>query len=78
MDRELRVMVEFVGLQIRPVRFGWGKREYEVKNITMRYKRRDGGRDFMCFVVDTGGALAELRLDRESLQFSVFNFEANY
>ena len=72
----LKVLVEFDGLQIRPVRFWQGIREYEVKRVTMRFERKNGGRRWLCFAVDTGGALAELRLDRENLQFSIYNFQS--
>lgn len=67
----MKVLVEFEGGQVRPVRFWRGMREYEVKNIPMIFERQDGGRKYMCFAVDTGEMMAELRLDLQSFRFSI-------
>ncbi|TSC84545.1 MAG: hypothetical protein G01um101416_1059 [Microgenomates group bacterium Gr01-1014_16] len=67
----MKVVVEFEGGKIRPVRFWRGTREYEVKGIPMVFERRDGGRKYMCFAVDTGAMMAELRLDLQNFQFSI-------
>lgn len=63
------VWVEFDGLRVRPIRFWHGVREYEVKQVTMRFERSDGGRRYLCFAVDTGGAVAELSMDREDFSW---------
>lgn len=72
----LKVVAEFSGLKVRPVRFEWRSREYRVERVTVEFERKDGGRKYLCFGVDTGGMVAELRLDRQNLQFSLFGMEA--
>ena len=59
----------FWGTKIYPLRFTWNGRRYEVKRITMKFERKNAGRKYLCFAVDTGGMLAELAFDRTDLQW---------
>ena len=68
-------MVEFDGMRVRPVKFWREGREYEVRQVTMVFERKDGGRKYMCFAVNTGGMMAELRMDTQNFQFSIANLQ---
>jgi len=74
----MRVIVEFSEGKVKPVRFWRGMREYEVKNVPMIFERQDGGRRYMCFAVDTGGIMAELVMDKESLDWRMGKCEPYY
>lgn len=71
MGESVEVMTKFERGRIKPMWFVWRGRDFRVKGLPMTWERKDGGRRFLCFAVDTGGSLFELRLDRESYQFSV-------
>ena len=73
--KNFSVTVIFENGKMVPVSFELNNREYEVKRIPIVFERIDGGRKYLCFGGDTGGALVELRLDRENLQFTVCNFQ---
>lgn len=76
LDGAVGVEVGFWGTRVIPLRFVWNGRRYEVKRITMNFERRDGGRRYKCFAVDTGGMVAELRLDREELTWRLAAVDA--
>lgn len=65
------VEASFWGARIFPLRFVWRGRRYEVKRVALRFERKDGGRKYLCFDVDTGGMVAELALDKENLDWRV-------
>ncbi len=68
----------FWGGKIYPLRFVWGGRRHEVKRVNLVFERKNGGRKYLCFVVDTGGMVAELAFDRQDLGFSITNVEPNF
>lgn len=68
-DNTVGVDAAFWGTKIYPIRFTWNGRRYEVKRITMKFERKDGGRNYLCFAVDAGTMMAELVLDRTDLQW---------
>lgn len=72
------VEVGFWGARVVPMRFVWNGRRHEVKRITIKFEREDGGRKFLCFGVDTGGMIAELLMDRQSLVWKVGRCEPYY
>ncbi len=65
------VEVSFWGAKIFPLRFVWNGRRHEVKRLALRFERKDGGRKYICFDVDTGGMMVELAMDKESLNWRV-------
>lgn len=71
MNERVVVEVRFAEGGVCPLRFEWRGRGYEVRTVTMRFERKDGGRKFLCFAVEAGGMLAELVLDREGLTWSL-------
>lgn len=75
LNTQSSILVKFEKGKIIPVSFEWNNHEYGVKRIPIVFERTNGGRKYLCFGVDTGGALVELRLDREILQFTVCNFQ---
>jgi hypothetical protein len=72
------VEVGFWGSKMIPMRFMWHGRRHEIKRVTIKFEREDGGRKYLCFGVDTGGMLAELLLDRQSLVWRVGKCEPYY
>ena len=71
----MEVVVRFGGGKVKPEEFELNGRWYRVKQITLVWQKQDGQRKYMCFSVDTGGMLAELRMDLQNFQFSIFNFQ---
>ncbi|MBI2587560.1 hypothetical protein HYW29_01990 [Candidatus Amesbacteria bacterium] len=71
----MKVVAEFEGGQVRPVKFWRGTREYKVKQVAMRFERRDGGRRYLCFSVGTGGMMAELVMDKEGMDWRIAKCE---
>jgi len=65
------VEVGFWGRKIWPMRFVWGGKRHEVRRVTIRFERRDGGRRYLCFGVETAGMVAELALDRDDLTWKL-------
>ena len=66
-----KVLVEFEGMNIRPVRFWRSNREYEVQKINLKFERKDGGRKYMCFAISTNEMETGLVFDREDLSWSL-------
>jgi len=67
----------FFGLtyKIKPVRFGWSGRLFEIKEITYTWKTKDGRRDVYHFSVTDGRSLYELIFDTDSLTWRLENLE---
>ncbi len=65
------VDVRFWGMKIIPIRFYRAGRRYEVKRVAMQFERKDGGKQFLCFAVDTGVNMAELLMDRQDLSWKI-------
>ena len=67
------VDVSFWGSKMFPTRFVWGGRRHEIKRVTMKFERKDGGKRYLCFAVDTGQMMAELAMNREDLSWRLNN-----
>jgi hypothetical protein len=65
------VEVSFWGRKVVPLRFVWEGRRHEVKRVTLKFERNDGGKEFLGFAVDTGTMLAELLLDKKDLVWRI-------
>ncbi len=73
----ISVIASFGGpCRIRPVKFRWSGRLFEVKEVTYTWKARDGQREIYHFSVSDGQALYELTFDTGSLRWTVENLEA--
>lgn len=53
--------------KIRPVRFRWSGRLFEIKEITYAWKTKEGQNTIYRFSVSSGTALYELAFDASSL-----------
>jgi len=62
--------------KIRPVRFKWNGRLFEVKEITYAWQTREGQRKIYHFSVSDGKTLYELSFNTDSLLWSLENLEA--
>lgn len=62
--------------RIRPVRFLWGGRLLDVKEITYRWTTREGTDKLYHFAVTDGGALYELSFNASSLVWRLEGVEA--
>lgn len=74
MDRiaePVEVEADFCGRKILPLNFIWRGRKYTVLRVALQFERKDGGRRYWAFAVDTGGNMAELLLDREDLTWRI-------
>lgn len=62
--------------RIRPLRFRWSGRLFEVEEITYLWKAKDGQREIYHFSVSDGRALYELTFDVYSLLWRLESLEA--
>lgn len=62
--------------RIRPVRFRWSGRLFEVKEITYSWQTQEGRTKVYHFSVTDGKSLYELAFDTNSLIWRVENLEA--
>lgn len=70
-NERVEVLVRFGEGKVIPVSFEWKNREYRVKSVPLIFERSDGGRKYLCFSVETGGMMVELRWDLQNFQFSI-------
>lgn len=61
--------------KIKPVRFRWSRRLFEIKEITYTWKTKDGRKEVYHFSVTDGGSLYELTFDTDSLIWRLENLE---
>jgi hypothetical protein len=76
LNETIGVEAGFWGKKMVPLRFVWNGKRYEIKRVTMNFERSDGEKKYRCFAVDTGGMIAELRLDKEELVWKLGFAEA--
>jgi len=62
--------------RVRPVRFNWSGRLFEIKEITYTWKTKDGKKTIYHFSVSDGKSLYELIFDTDSLLWRLENLEA--
>ena len=62
--------------KIRPVRFRWSGKLFEVKEITYSWQTRDGRDNIYYFSVSDGQTLYELSFDTSSLLWKMEKVEA--
>ncbi len=62
--------------RIKPVRFNWSGRLFEIKEITYAWETREGKKNIYHFSVTDGGSLYELTFDTDSLLWKLENLEA--
>lgn len=62
--------------RVRPVRFNWSGRLFEIKEITYTWKTKEGKKNMYHFSVTDGGSLYELTFDADSLTWRLENLEA--
>lgn len=62
--------------RIRPVRFRWAGRLFDVKEITYTWKTREGRSEIYRFSVTTGNSLYELSFDTATLLWTIESLEA--
>ena len=61
--------------RIRPVKFNWAGRLFEIKEITYTWKTKEGRKNIYHFSVTDGGSLYELTFDTDSLVWRLENLE---
>jgi len=61
--------------RIKPVKFNWSGRLFEIKEITYTWKTKEGRKNIYHFSVTDGGALYELTFDTDSLVWRLENLE---
>ena len=62
--------------RIRPLRFKWSGRLFEVKDITYSWQTKEGQMNIYHFSVTDGNTLYELTFDPGSLIWRIENLEA--
>ena len=62
--------------KIKPVRFNWSGKLFEIKEITYTWKTRVGKKNIHPFSVTDGRTLYELTFDTNSLLWRLENLEA--
>lgn len=70
------VDVSFWGQRVTPLRFMYEGRRYEIKRVMINFERTDKGKKFLCFGVDTGGAIAELQMDKKDFCWRLASIES--
>jgi hypothetical protein len=61
--------------RIRPVRFRWSGRLFDIKEITYSWKTKEGLKDIYHFSVTDGRTLYELTFDTQSLLWKLEGLE---
>jgi hypothetical protein len=61
--------------RIKPVRFNWSGRLFEIKEITYAWKTKEGKKNIYHFSVTDGRSLYELIFDMDSLIWRLENLE---
>ena len=68
----IRVAVIFgPGNRMRPIWFDWGRRKYEVKEVTYTWRERTGETPLLHFAVSDGASLFELTFNTASQVWSL-------
>lgn len=62
--------------KLRPVRFRWGGKLFEIKEITYAWNTKDGHSKKYHFSVTDGNSLYEISFDTASLLWRLENLEA--
>jgi hypothetical protein len=62
--------------RIKPVRFNWSGKLFEIKEITYTWKTEEGKKNIHHFSVTDGRTLYELTFDTNSLLWRLENLEA--
>ena len=62
--------------RIKPVRFNWSGKLFEIKEITYTWKTKEGKKNIYHFSVTDGRSLYELVFDADSLIWRLENLEA--
>lgn len=62
--------------RIRPVKFNWSGRLFEIKEITYTWNTKEGKKNIYHFSVTDGKSLYELIFDADSLTWRLENLEA--
>jgi hypothetical protein len=62
--------------RIKPVRFNWSGKLFEIKEITYTWKTMEGKKNIHHFSVTDGRSLYELTFDTDSLLWRLENLEA--
>lgn len=72
----ISVVVSFgMPYRIRPVRFKWSGRPFDIKEVTYMWTTKEGRKDIYHFSVTDGRSLYELTFDTESLLWKLENLE---
>ncbi len=61
---------------VRPVRFKWNGRVYPIKEITYRWRSREGSAAIIHFSVSDGAGLYELSYNQDTMKWSIEGVEA--
>lgn len=62
--------------RIKPLKFRWAGRLFEVKDITYTWQTKEGQKEIYHFSVTDGKTLYELSFDADSLIWKIENLEA--
>jgi len=63
-------------LRIKPVRFNWSGRLFEIKEITYAWETKEGKNNIYHFSVTDGRSLYELTFDTDTLLWRLESLEA--
>lgn len=73
----ISVIVSFDRLnRIKPLRFKWSGRLYNIKEITYTWKTKTGQKDIYHFSVTDGASIYEISFDTTSLIWRLENIDA--
>ncbi|MEW6109064.1 MAG: hypothetical protein AB1632_07870 [Nitrospirota bacterium] len=76
-NEPIRVIASFSpSCKIRPVKFIWGKRTFEIEEITYQWKSREGKAAIYHFSVTDGGTLCEISFNADTLLWRLEALEA--
>lgn len=68
-NEAVEVLARFSLGKMSVLRFWWRGRTYEVKRTTIKIERKDGGREFWCFGVETKTMVCELAMEKANLKW---------
>ncbi len=72
----IEVTADFKWGKVTPISFVWKGRKFEVGRVTITFERKDGGRKFICFGVETTGMMAELAWDIQAMKWLIVGVAA--
>ena len=71
LNERIDCLAWFKNGKIRPLKFIWSNKEYEIKNITYNWQERRGRELISYFSLDTGGGLYQISFNNSTFSWRI-------